>query len=165
MQSIIIDPAVMARMKAHALREYPHECCGAIIGTRRGDRTIVRISLELANSFDGSHRRRFAVAPFDYLRAEREADAHELTLLGFYHSHPDHPAQPSQTDREFAQPGFSYPILSVSNGAVTATASWRLPDGDSWYEEETVVEGTDEEEDDRPHDSSTITEHQHRGTA
>lgn len=168
MASIIIGPEVMARMKEHAISEYPHECCGAIIGNRDGDRAVVRIAMQLPNSFDGDHRRRFGVAPIDYLRAEREADAHGLALLGFYHSHPDHPARPSETDREFAQMGFSYPILSVSNKEVTAVTSWRLPGADTWYEEEEVIERTDSHADDMngggtAPQSSAINDHQQRG--
>jgi proteasome lid subunit RPN8/RPN11 len=76
------------------------------------------------------------VAPGDYLRAEREADSRGLILLGFYHSHPDHPASPSETDRRFAQPGFSYPIVSVTADGVAEVRSWRVRD--AWYEEERV---------------------------
>jgi proteasome lid subunit RPN8/RPN11 len=69
------------------------------------------------------------------------ADRQGLLLLGFYHSHPDHPAHPSTTDRQFAQPGFSYPIVSVTRDAVADIRSWRITDRSAWYEEEEVGEG------------------------
>jgi proteasome lid subunit RPN8/RPN11 len=135
---ISIDDDVMEIMNAHALRDYPHECCGALFGAEdEGGRHVLAV-MPIENVSDEDRRRRFSVSPRDYIRAEREAERLALALLGFYHSHPDHPAQPSATDRQFAQIGFSYPILSVTRDHVVALTSWRIVDQEAWYEEEKV---------------------------
>ncbi len=139
MSTITFSGAAIRAITAHALGDYPHECCGALLGTEHPDGRRVAISLPIANVSGEDRRRRFSVAPRDYIRAEREADARGLRLLGFYHSHPDHPARPSETDRTFAQPGFSYPIVSVGADGVGEIRSWRLDDGAPWYQEEEVV--------------------------
>jgi len=139
MSRIIFSEAVIGAIATHARGDYPHECCGALLGTESPDGRVVTASLPIDNLSGEDRRRRFSVAPRDYIRAEREADARGLMLLGFYHSHPDHPAIPSGTDRTFAQPGFSYPIVSVLAGGVEEIRSWRLHDGAAWYQEENVV--------------------------
>ena len=73
-------------------------------------------------------RRRFLIAPEDFLREERHARAAGWEILGFYHSHPDRPPRPSETDREFAWPGYSYVIQSVRDGLAAEVYSWRLKD-------------------------------------
>ena len=139
MPRIEIDDTIIEQMKRHALRDYPHECCGALFGEEIDGRRSVRAAMPIDNVSEEDRRRRFSISPRDYLRAEREAERLGLLLVGFYHSHPDHPARPSATDREFAIPGFSYPILSVARDAVTAITSWRLIDGAEWYEEEEIL--------------------------
>lgn len=148
MAHIEIDPDALLAMREHALREYPHECCGALFG-RSADASSSQASharrvdsvMPIDNVTDEDRRRRFSVSPRDYIRAEREALRLGLALLGFYHSHPDHPAEPSVTDRRFAQPGFSYPIISVTEGRTLDIRSWRLREGEEWYEEEEVRSG------------------------
>jgi proteasome lid subunit RPN8/RPN11 len=85
------------------------------------------------------HDRR-AVDDKDYLAAERKASAAGLTLLGFYHSHPDHPAEPSQYDLDHAFPTFVYPIVSIRQGEPTALRAWRLRDDRSGYHEQPVAD-------------------------
>jgi proteasome lid subunit RPN8/RPN11 len=122
-------------MRAHGAQTYPHECCGALIG-RDG---VVSATLALPNTTEEGPRRRFLVRPSDYRDAERRASELGAALLGFYHSHPDHPARPSQYDLDHAWPFFSYVIVSVRNGAPQEMTSWRLRDDRSAFDEETLA--------------------------
>ena len=124
----------LAAIRAHGRDAYPHECCGALIG-RDGGVTAVHA---LPNTTEEGPRRRFLVRPGDYREAERQAAAHGGDLLGFYHSHPDHPARPSQYDLDHAWPSFSYVIVSVMNGAPAALTSWRLREDRSGFTEELI---------------------------
>jgi proteasome lid subunit RPN8/RPN11 len=139
MKAIIFLGDTLDAIGAHALRDYPHECCGALLGTIGGERRAVAAILPIGNASDDDRRRRFSVSPRDYLRAEREAEARGLLLLGFYHSHPDHPARPSETDRHYAQPGFSYPIITVTADGAGPIRSWRIDAPEGEYEEEEIM--------------------------
>jgi proteasome lid subunit RPN8/RPN11 len=125
---------VVAAILDHGRQTYPNECCGALIG-RAG---TVMEAFPLPNTTEEGPRRRFMVRPHDYRAAERRALATAAELLGFYHSHPDHPAEPSQYDLDHAWPSFSYVIVSVSNGEPGAIRSWRLRDDRSQFDEETL---------------------------
>jgi proteasome lid subunit RPN8/RPN11 len=136
----VLGRGVDAAIRAHAAETYPHECCGALIGTN-GHVTAV---LALPNTTDEGPRRRFLVRPSDYASAEAEARQHRAELLGFYHSHPDHPARPSQYDLDHAWPFFSYVIVSVTAGAPADMTSWRLRDDRSAFDEEPLARTGDE---------------------
>jgi proteasome lid subunit RPN8/RPN11 len=125
-------------MLKDALQAFPDECCGFLFGQEdaTGNRTISTIQV-VNNAKEGDKRRRFVIAPLDYIKAEQYADDHQLTLLGVYHSHPNHPAIPSEHDRVAAQPFFSYIIVSVLEGKIGPVRSWRLNE-ESQFEEETV---------------------------
>jgi proteasome lid subunit RPN8/RPN11 len=112
---------VDAAIRAHGAETYPNECCGAMIG-RDG---VVTTTYALPNTTEEGPRRRFLVRPTDYRDAEKQAAAAGGELLGFYHSHPDHPARPSQYDLDHAWPFFSYVIVSVRNGVSEDMTSWR----------------------------------------
>lgn len=123
----------------HGAETYPHECCGALLGRdsslaegqdspgQTAKREVLRL-YPLVNRRDDSPRNRFAVTPRDVLEAEKAADAQGLEIVGWYHSHPDHPARPSQYDRDHAWPWYSYVIVSVMNGTPQEMTSWRLGD-------------------------------------
>ena len=100
-------------IRAHGEETYPHECCGALVG-RDGRATAV---VALPNTTEEGPRRRFLVRPSDYRLAEQRASELGGELLGFYHSHPDHPARPSQYDLDHAWPTFAYVIVAVAAGA------------------------------------------------
>ena len=119
-------------IRAHGVETYPNECCGALIG-RDG---IVTETLALANMTDEGPRTRFRVTPNDYREAERHAGEVGGELLGFYHSHPDHPARPSQYDLDHAWPFFSYVIVSVREGVSEDMTSWRLREDRSAFDQE-----------------------------
>lgn len=136
-----LSPEAEAAIRAHAREEYPHECCGALLGREEGEVRVVEQVIRLANERTDERERRFYVSPQQVLMAERCARDAGLLLLGFYHSHPDHPPIPSEYDREHALPFYSYPIVSVKQGEPTELRSWRLREDRSGYEEEVVLQG------------------------
>ncbi len=127
-----LKPHVDAAIRAHGAETYPNECCGALIG-RDG---VVTDTFALPNATEEGPRRRFLVRPQDYRSAERRASDVGADLLGFYHSHPDHPARPSQYDLDHAWPVFSYVIVSVRAGVSEDMTSWRLREDRSEFDQE-----------------------------
>ena len=119
---LTITAPVDAAIRAHGAETYPNECCGALIG-RDG---VVTEVYGLPNTTEEGPRRRFMVQPGDYREAEKRASASGGELLGFYHSHPDHPARPSQYDLDHAWPFFSYFFVAVRAGVPEDMTSWRL---------------------------------------
>ena len=116
------------RIRSHGEASYPHECCGALLGRGDGaEREIVDL-LPLENRNGNSPRNRFAISPEDFRRAENVARESGLDLVGWYHSHPDHPALPSEFDRAHAWPWYSYVIVSVTQGRAGQITAWRLDD-------------------------------------
>ncbi|MCS7208182.1 MAG: M67 family metallopeptidase [Fimbriimonadales bacterium] len=136
---LLLTPAVEAAIREHARAEYPHECCGALLGREEGALRVIQQIIRLANERADERERRFYVSPQQVLMAERHARETGLLLLGFYHSHPDHPAAPSEYDREHALPYYSYPIVSVVQGVPTELRSWRLREDRTGFDEESVV--------------------------
>ena len=130
--SLSLGPRVDAAIRAHGVETYPNECCGALIG--RDGR--VSTTFPLPNTTEEGPRRRFMVRPQDYREAERRAGELGGELLGFYHSHPDHPARPSQYDLDHAWPFFSYVIVSVREGVSGDMTSWRLREDRSAFDQE-----------------------------
>jgi proteasome lid subunit RPN8/RPN11 len=123
--------AAGAAIRRHGEQTYPHECCGALIGSG----TQVFAAVPLANTTEEGPRRRFLVRPSDYRFAEQQAANAGAELLGFYHSHPDHPARPSQYDLDHAWPTFAYVIVSVQQGTAADMSVWYLKDDRSRLEE------------------------------
>jgi len=128
---------VDAAIRAHGQQTYPHECCGALVG--RGD--AVSATVPLANTTEEGPRRRFLVRPSDYREAEKQASALGGELLGFYHSHPDHPARPSQYDLDHAWPTFAYIIVAVAEGVARDMTVWYLKEDRSSFDEGTLHHG------------------------
>jgi proteasome lid subunit RPN8/RPN11 len=132
-----LQPGVAAAIRRHGTETYPDECCGALIG-RDG---LVDSTFALPNVTDEGPRRRFRVSPNDYRASERRATESGAELLGFYHSHPDHPARPSQYDLDHAWPSFSYIIVAVRGGVPEEMTSWRLQDDRSAFDQEDLMDG------------------------
>ena len=133
---IIIPPTALDQVNRHAVFIFPDECCGFLFGQEQEDGTrIISVIRQVDNAKPGDKRRRFEITPKDYMQAEEFALENNLSLLGIYHSHPGHPAIPSEHDRVAAQPYFSYVIISVLQGNIDHIRSWRLND-DSRFEEE-----------------------------
>jgi proteasome lid subunit RPN8/RPN11 len=128
---LLVSPAVDQAIRAHGQETFPHECCGALIGS--GD--SVTAVVPLPNTTEEGPRRRFLVRPSDYREAERSAGGLGGELLGFYHSHPDHPARPSQYDLDHAWPTFAYIIVSVMAGKSDAMTVWYLKEDRSSFDE------------------------------
>ncbi len=135
---ITIQPIARDLIMKDAVQAFPDECCGFLFGEEdsEGNRTISDIQV-VNNAKEGDKRRRFEIAPLDYMRAEQYAEENNQLLLGVYHSHPNHPAIPSEHDRVAAQPWFSYVIISVLEGKIGPVRSWRQND-EAQFEEETV---------------------------
>jgi proteasome lid subunit RPN8/RPN11 len=133
--AVRLRDAVVEAIRHHGRETYPNECCGALVG-RDGD---VVETFALPNTTEEGPRRRFLVRPADYRAAEQHASAAGQELLGFYHSHPDHPAQPSQYDLDHAWPSFSYVIVSVRGGEAQEMTSWRLRADRSQFDEEDLL--------------------------
>jgi len=131
---IEVSTDALQKMHWHAETDYPNECCGFFLGLE-GDVRQVRVIREVENAKEGDQRRRFQIDPKDYQQAEKYAIEHDLDLLGVYHSHPDHPAEPSEHDRSVAMPWFSYIIISVQDGKASNMRSWRLNDERQFEEE------------------------------
>ena len=135
MNTLTLRPGVREAIEQHGREAYPHECCGALLG--RGGEVVE--AWPLPNTTDEGPRRRFLVRPVDYRAAEQRGAELGLDLLGFYHSHPDHPARPSQYDLDHAWPVFSYVIVSVTNGLPGDVTSWRLSDDRAMFEPEALT--------------------------
>src|SRR4051812_1000633 len=138
-RALIVTPAVDAAIRAHGQETYPHECCGALVGR---DRFVTAI-VALPNTTEEGPRRRFMVRPSDYQLAERRATELGGELLGFYHSHPDHPARPSQYDLDHAWPTFAYIIVAVAQGKSEQMTVWYLLEDRSRFEEGSLNHGED----------------------
>jgi proteasome lid subunit RPN8/RPN11 len=138
--ALSITAAVNDEIRRHGAETYPNECCGALYGTGGA----VTATFALPNTTEEGPRRRFMVRPDDYRTAERKATELGAELLGFYHSHPDHPARPSQYDLDHAWPFFSYIIVSVREGTPEDMTSWRLRDDRSAFDPEELAVVTQE---------------------
>ena len=147
-----MNQEVARRIRRHGAETFPHECCGALLGRdsafeeksgARDDapgetsREVLEL-FPLINRRDDSPRNRFAVTAEDVRDAEKAAGEKGLEVIGWYHSHPDHPARPSQFDREHAWPWYSYVIVSVMSGEPAEMTSWRLNDDREDYSPENI---------------------------
>jgi proteasome lid subunit RPN8/RPN11 len=147
---------MLESIRQHGARDYPDECCGMILGRAnddekvatevvalrnlRRDRAAAEEILPLADSAHETGRNRFLIDPRDQLRVEKEARERGLDVLGYYHSHPDHPARPSGYDRDHAWPWYSYVIISVFGGVPRDITSWVLSEDRAAFQAE-VLDG------------------------
>jgi proteasome lid subunit RPN8/RPN11 len=133
---------VYDQIRAHGEETYPHECCGALLGRTAGDGWQIEAAVKAGNTRTDSAHNRYQIAPVELVRIEREARQQGLSIAGFYHSHPDHPAQWSPTD--FAEAhwlGCSYVITAVAQGSATVTNSFLLAgatEEDKQFEQESI---------------------------
>jgi proteasome lid subunit RPN8/RPN11 len=138
---ITIEKQALETMIRDARASFPDECCGFFYGSETGNDRLIVQAFPVYNSKEGDKRRRFEIAPLDYMKAEAYAEKNGLILLGIYHSHPGAPAIPSEQDRVAAQPYFSYIILSVYDEKLDHIRSWQLNSLDQ-FEEETIFQNT-----------------------
>ena len=135
-----IGAADVNHIHDHAKETYPEECAGVIVGMDTGEMKVVVDVWRAENTHEEERSRRFLIEPLQIKRFEEQAQERDLDILGFYHSHPDHPAKPSEYDRDHAWPYYSYIIASVSSDEVEDMRSWVLKDDRSGYDEEQIVE-------------------------
>ena len=133
-----IYDAALETMQLHAQQDFPNECCGFLYGEETDGERIIMLAKPVLNNKEGDQRRRFEISPLDYMRAEQYALNNGLTLLGVYHSHPQHPAIPSEHDLKQAMPWFSYIILSVMDGKTDHLRSWQLNEDKTNFIEEKI---------------------------
>jgi proteasome lid subunit RPN8/RPN11 len=138
----VADVALSAEARTmiehHAAETYPHECCGALYGEATDRGFAVVEAVPFPNTTSEGPRRRFLIQPSDYRAAEAHALATRRTLIGFYHSHPDHPARPSQYDLDHAWPNMLYTITAVRAGHPELTTAWQLREDRSQFDERSI---------------------------
>jgi proteasome lid subunit RPN8/RPN11 len=143
--SLLISSQLLENIHAYGESAYPEEGAGLLLGTAIGGQKQVTQILALANSREeGARHNRYLLTPQDYLRGEQEADRLGLDVLGVFHSHPDHPNRPSEFDRDWAMPWFSYLITSVQAGQAVESRSWLLTEDRSQFSEEQIMVSSDE---------------------
>ena len=129
----------MDRMREHLEGGYPNEACGALLGRDEGgDHDVVEFC-GMRNTVEDRPRDRYALDPLEQLRVQKDAEARGLEIIGFAHSHPDHPPIPSRFDSENAWSFYSYVVASVQEGRFSEARSWRLGDGQHFKEEPLVI--------------------------
>ena len=133
-----IPQNLLKKIHEHGEKSYPEEGVGFLFGTEAGPRQVVTI-YPVANAREKEARQnRYTVAPQDIIRADEEAEKMGLSIIGVFHSHPDHPSKPSEFDLKWAAPYFSYIITSVLNGEAAESCSWRLNEERNGFIEETI---------------------------
>jgi proteasome lid subunit RPN8/RPN11 len=133
------------QIEAEGVGAYPNECCGILFGRDVNDggviRRVVERLLPVTNAFDaGEQYHRFSISPRQLMEAEKDAGANGQLVLGYYHSHPDHPARPSETDRQAAWPFYSYVIVSILKRHPADMTSWVLDEQTETFSRQNIVE-------------------------
>jgi len=131
-----IPASQLLRIHEHAVEGYPHEVCGILAGDRPTG--LVQRVQPLVNERADSPRNRYRVSGLTLMRAEQALEAQGHEIVGYYHSHPDHPADYSETDRDNALPNMSYLITAVHEGRIADTKVWRLREDRSAMEQESL---------------------------
>jgi proteasome lid subunit RPN8/RPN11 len=137
-RQIALTHTAMHKIRVHSMEAYPEECCGILVGTECESGKEVYDVIRIGNAREENRRRRFLITPEEYRRAEAAASAEGLGVMGFYHSHPDHPARPSQFDLDHAWPWCSYIIAAVEERIPAAVKSWVLKEDRSGFDEEII---------------------------
>jgi proteasome lid subunit RPN8/RPN11 len=140
-----LNELLAEKIRQHGEETYPHECCGALLGQDadveavppRAAREVLALYRSVNRREDSPHNR-FSVNAEDVRDADKAAQQQGLEVIGWYHSHPDHPARPSEYDREHAWPWYSYIIASVQGGKAQDMTSWRLQDDRSTFVPESI---------------------------
>lgn len=127
--SVVLTRAQVREIEAHAQETYPEECCGFLLGPSDQPRRIAEVR-RATNVVESDRGRRYVIDPREILTVEKSLEGMDREILGFYHSHPDHPAAPSEFDRSHAWPWYSYVILSIVDRMPADLRAWSL-DGET----------------------------------
>lgn len=139
MMKIHLSQQLLNEIQAHGENAYPEEGAGLMFGkVENGERRVESILFLKNAREDGARHNRYLITAEDMLRGEKEAEKQGLSIIGIFHSHPDHPNQPSDFDREYAIPWYSYLITSISAGKAGGSRSWRLEDDRESFLEEQI---------------------------
>ena len=138
--SLHITQELLERIHLHGEQAYPEEGAGLLLGDSTGAESQVKEILPLTNAREAEARyNRYHLTPQDYIQGEQLAEDLGLSVLGVFHSHPDHPNLPSDFDRQWAWPNFSYLITSVMEGRASQSRSWRLKEDRTAFSEEMLA--------------------------
>jgi proteasome lid subunit RPN8/RPN11 len=139
---IILNDILANEINAHAKSDYPFECCGIILGgIKDGVKSALKL-LPISNAKDeASRHNRFLITDAEFAKANIYAAKNGYEILGFYHSHPDHPSAPSKFDLDHAWPFYSYIIVSVEKGEAKLLTSWELENDRTKFNQETIIKG------------------------
>lgn len=132
---LLLTTAIRSFIEAHAVEAYPQECCGVLVGRVDAQGRHALEAHRTGNLNTERAHDRFELDPRDYMRIDKEARTRKLDIVGIYHSHPDHPAKPSQTDLDAAWEGYSYVIVAVNKGKPGDFHSFQLLQGKFEQEE------------------------------
>ncbi len=142
--SLHIPQDIAAQIRAHGEAAFPHEGAGFLLGRVDGEgRSVISILPADNAREDAARHNRYLLGPEQMLHAENTAQRLGLDVVGVFHSHPDHPAQPSEFDREWALPWFSYVITSIQQAKAADMRAWRLAEDRSAFTEETIINPTE----------------------
>lgn len=130
----------MEAIEAHAAETYPEECCGFLLGPSADPRTIADLR-RATNVVDANRERRYVIDPREILAVEKAMKGTGQEILGFYHSHPNHPAEPSEFDRSHAWPWYTYVILSILDRHPADLRAWSLDSETSTFHPEPLTIG------------------------
>ena len=137
---ISITTDLLNQIREHGVKDYPYECCGLLLGRFTEEGKTVKQPYPISNAREESAKRnRFLIEPEELMRGERYARSKELEVIGFYHSHPDSPARPSQYDLDHAWPTYSYIIVSTSEGDSGDLFSWEQEADRSRFNQEEII--------------------------
>ena len=136
-----LPSAMVDEMVAQAFDELPNECCGIMYGRDTVEGRVVDRLEAVPNVFDETERyHRFSISPKQLMEAEKKAGDEDRLVLGFYHSHPDHPARPSEYDRQHAWPFYSYVIVSIAKREPVDMTSWLLDEKTQTFSRQDIIE-------------------------
>jgi len=136
---ITLSTACLRRIESHGESSFPNEGAGFLFGTMTGDAVKIQHIQPVINKREAKAQyNRYELSPQDFVKAEMEADKLGASLVGVFHSHPDHPARPSDFDRDYALPNFVYLITSVMGSKAQVTLAWRLRTDRAGFDEDSI---------------------------
>lgn len=136
---LVISQTLLKAIQRHGAQSYPEEGAGVILGEVRSDARYAEEILPLSNSYEADSRHnRYLIEATDILRAEQKAEEMGLDVIGIFHSHPDHPAEPSEFDLQWGLPWYSYLITRVESEGARESKSWRLNEDRQKFSPETL---------------------------